>query len=104
MRHARAHGNISFLFLWSPGGKTVHVAVVHAEGRGDQDCVVNLGVSCAFLASASDVFRSDTSAALLDMPGDVQKCFEFRRDRSRLEVPFDFGDQREIAREFRRAA
>src|ERR1700677_4177182 len=33
MRHVRAHGNISFLLLRSPGGKTVHVAVVHAEGR-----------------------------------------------------------------------
>src|SRR5450432_3495756 len=69
MRHARAHGDISFLLLRSPGGKTVNVAVVHAEGRGDQDCVVNLGVSCSFLASACDVFRGDTLAALLDVSG-----------------------------------
>src|ERR1700733_13928741 len=50
MRHVRAHGNISFLLLRSPGGETINVAVVHTESRGDQDRVVNLGVRCAFLA------------------------------------------------------
>src|SRR5580693_3343860 len=69
VRHVRAHGNISLLLLRSPGGETVHVAVVHAEGRGDQDCVVNLGVGCAFLASTRNVLGGNALAALLHMSG-----------------------------------
>jgi len=104
MRQACAHVNISFLLLRSPGGKTIHVAVVHAEGRGDQDCVVYLGISCALLASTRDVFRGDALATLLDVPGDVQERFELGRNRSGFEVPFDFGNQGKIACEFRRTA
>jgi hypothetical protein len=62
---------------------------------------VNLGVRCAFLASTCDVFSGDALAALLDVSGDVEERFELRRNWSRLEVPFDFGDQCEIACELR---
>jgi hypothetical protein len=76
VRHARAHGNVSFLLSWRPSSKAIYVAVVHAEGGGNQDRVVNLNFGCTFFASASDVFRGDSLAALLNVPGDVEKCFE----------------------------
>src|SRR5688572_11088701 len=41
--------------VWRPGAQSVHVAVVHAEGRGDQHGVVNLRVVGARIPGSHNV-------------------------------------------------
>jgi hypothetical protein len=66
LAHLRVHG----FFARLPGGEAVYVAVVHAEGGGDQDGIVDLAVGCAELAGGFYISSSDVLASLLDFAGD----------------------------------
>jgi hypothetical protein len=43
LTHAGIHGWITRL----PRGKTIDIAVIHAEGGGNEDGIVDLKISCA---------------------------------------------------------
>src|ERR1035438_5281863 len=53
-----------------PGGKAIHVAIVHTECGGDQNGVVNLLIRRAMLTGTRNVLASDILAALLDLSRD----------------------------------
>src|SRR5438477_11498959 len=65
--HSLSHFAISFRLERLPGLQTVHVAVVHAEGRGDQNGIVNLLVGRALAAGAVNGFGAHILAGLLHL-------------------------------------
>jgi uncharacterized membrane protein len=60
---------INLRFGRSPGGQTIDIAVVHAEGRGDKHCVVNFLVRGSLFAGALPVLRRHVLAAFLHLSG-----------------------------------
>ena len=50
-----AHFCVHLGVFWLPGGEAVDVAVVHAEGGGDEHGVVDLEVGCAEVAGGLEV-------------------------------------------------
>ena len=60
-----------------PGSQAVYVAVVHTEGCGDQDGVMNLLVGGALCSGALDVRSCDVLAALCTLPAIVSRAFSF---------------------------
>ena len=69
LAHLRVHGFVVRL----PGGESVDIPVVHAEGCGDEDGVVDLEIRCAEAAGTIDVAGSDVPAALLDFSCDGEQ-------------------------------
>src|SRR5687768_17510021 len=67
---ALAHRVVGGRIRGREGGEAVDVAVVHAEGRGDEHRVVNLHVGGAVGARLCDVVRGDLLAALLYLARD----------------------------------
>jgi hypothetical protein len=53
-----------------PGSQAIDVAVVHAEGRSDQDGVVNFFLGCAILPCAGDIILGNLLATFLHLAGD----------------------------------
>ena len=53
--HFRVHSSLVRL----PGVEAVHIAVVHAEGSGYEDCIVNLDIGCSFMPS---LLQTDSQA------------------------------------------
>src|SRR5579862_5996374 len=80
-----------------PGSEAVDVAVVHAEGGGDQDRVVNFEIGGAFAAGGFDVRGGDEFAVLLHFAGNRQQGFELGRNGGLHEIGLDLLDQRFVA-------
>jgi hypothetical protein len=68
------------------GREAVNVTVVHAEGRGDQDRVVDFNVCGTFGARLFDVNVRHLFAALLHLAGNRQQRFQLVRDGRCLRV------------------
>jgi hypothetical protein len=71
---------INFGIRGGPGSQSVDVAVVHAEGCGDEHGVVDLLVGGAFPTCALDIFGRDLLAALLHFAGDRKQRLELVRN------------------------
>lgn len=69
--------------IWPQGRREpVHVTVEHAEGRGDEDRVMDLQVGRACLPRERHVLGAHLLAAFLHGSGDPQQGCELRRDRA----------------------
>ena len=66
-----------------PGVEAVDVAVVHTEGRCDQDGVVELEIGRTFGPRRVDVRARDALAIDRNLAGNVQECAELGLDRVR---------------------
>src|SRR5580698_3326519 len=55
MCHELAHWSILRRIFWLPGGEPIDVPVEHAEGRGNEDGVMNFQISCPLCAGCGDV-------------------------------------------------
>src|ERR1700691_4861921 len=82
LAHFGVHGFIPRL----PCAQAVDVAVVHAEGRGNQHRVVNLDIGGALLFRPRNVVRADTLAILLYLAGNRQQSFQLRTHGSTLKI------------------
>jgi len=74
------------------GGEAVDVAVVHAEGSGDEDGVVDFEVGGAEAARVGYVVGGHVFAAVLDFGGDDEERFEFVGNVRVLEITLDAFD------------
>ena len=99
--YALAAFAIKSLIVGLVGAKAIDVAVVHAEGGGDEDGVVNLKVGCALLARGFDVGGGDEFAVLLHLAGDDEECFELGTDGGLGEIGLDLLDKGLVAAQVR---
>ena len=95
--HAAAALAIEGFVVGLVGAETVDIAVVHAEGRGDQHGIVNLNFGCAMLARGFDIGTGDQLAILLDLTRNDQQRLELGADVGLREVGLDLLHQRLVA-------
>src|SRR5262245_48773079 len=60
--HPLSHRVVGLLVGRGQRGKTINVAVEHAERRGDEDGIVDLAIGCALTACPLDVVARDVLA------------------------------------------
>jgi len=92
-RHSSTHLVVQLLILGSERGKPIHIPVIHAEGRGNENGVVNFEIRSAFLPRSLDVLGEHSFAVLLNLPRDLEKRLELRANRRMLMVETDCIDQ-----------
>jgi hypothetical protein len=93
-----APGAIGFGILGRPGGKAIHIPVVHAKGCCNEHCVMNLKVCSSQRASPVHCFSGDVLAALLHLPGDGEESFKLGGDIGAVEIPLDIEDELLVAK------
>ena len=82
-------GAVNFRLLGRPGSKPIHIAVAHAEDRGDQDRIVDLPIGRTLRSSRGYVIPGYVLAALLYFAGDVEKRLHLGRNVSVDPIRFD---------------
>ena len=64
------------VIVWLPGAETIHIAVVHAKGSGDQHRIVNLLVRRAQRPRGFDILSRNMLAALLNLSRNNEETLE----------------------------
>src|SRR5215469_7951944 len=82
LSHLRIHAGIARL----PRVESIHIAVVHAERRRNENRIVNLQIGRAFAPGSVYVFRGYEFAVALHLARDCQQCFQLWRHRRAFEV------------------
>jgi hypothetical protein len=76
-----------------PGTQSIHVAVIHGEGSGDQHRIVDFKIGRAALPGVLHVLRSDLLAPLLHLAGNDQQRLQLVRNGRLQEVTLDLVNQ-----------
>jgi len=84
------------------GGEAIDIAVVHAEGGGDEDGVVDFEVGGAFAAGRGDIAGGDAAPAFLDFSGDDEESFELGRNAGFVGSALDAVNESFVAAEMSR--
>ena len=84
--HALSHLRIERWVVWLPCREPVDVAVVHAEGRSNQDCVVNVEIGRASSFGFIDQLLRHMLAVGLNLFGNGEQGLQPGRDWCRAEV------------------
>ncbi len=67
---------VAVQILWRPGGKAIHIAVIHAKGGGNEYGILNFHVRCALFARLLNIVTLHVLAALLHFAGDGEQRLE----------------------------
>ena len=76
-RHGGGSFPVAVQILRCPRGKAIHIAVVHAEGGGNQYSIVNFLIRSTLRARLVNIVRLHVLAALLHFAGNGEQRLEF---------------------------
>jgi len=97
MGHSFPHFGIGLIRAGRPCTKTVDIAVIHAEGGGDQYGIMYFPVGGALLAGSSYIRFSDIFSVSLNLVSDMQQRPHFIRYIGVWQTGFDLVDQTQPA-------